>query len=127
MARRLFVTFAFVAVLFGMVQPAFACAGDCCGTGCPTGGSDQTGLASTWAHAGGCCTTVPAVAWLVPIGPRARHAAEPASGAPDVAILPAPLHPLHGAGPACFAISRQRSVFHNNESATYLLTARLRL
>jgi hypothetical protein len=126
-ARRLIVVLAFVAVLFGIVQPALARAGDCCGTGCPTGCSDQTGLASTWTDADGCCATGAAVASLVSIGPRARHAADPASGAPDVAMSPASLHPLHGSSPVPLAISQQRSVIHNNESATYLLTARLRL
>ena len=127
MARRVFITLAFVAVLFGIVQPPLARAGDCCGTGCPADCSDQTGLPSIWTDADGCCATGPAVASWVSIGPRARHTVGPASGGADGAILPAPLHPLHRSSPVCTAISQQRSVLYETGPATYLLTARLRL
>ena len=127
MARRVFITLAFVAVLFGIVQPPLARAGDCCGTGCPADCSDPTALASTWTDADGCCATGPAVASWVSIGPRARHTVDPASGAPGVAILPAALHPLHRSSPVFPAISQQRSVLYETGPATYLLTARLRL
>ena len=129
--RRLFATLAFAAALFGVMQPALACvradcATDCCGTGSPAACTDQAGFAATRIEPKGCCSARPAVTSSASVASRARQHAGHASGSLSPTMPPA-FWTVRLPLAASTTLPQPRIARDRDESAIYLLTARLRL
>lgn len=129
MLRRLIAALGVLVCLFGIVQPAFACATaspDCCPAGTPAGCSDQQLITRAQLELNDCCAARPAFASSVLVTPRGRAAFEHASGSPDP-LIQSPAFSIRPNRSFAQATARPLIFRLTDESLTYLRTARLRL
>ncbi len=125
MVRRLIASLTVWTCLFGMIQPALACApgGDyCCPKGSPAGRIDQATVPAAIAVDDSCCAPQ-AIKSSPCVAAQPRKADQ---GASPPASMGAPVDLLVAQLPTRAALLL-RTDYRRNESLTYLRTARLRL
>lgn len=129
MVRRVMGSLAVTACLFGILQPAFACAttsSGCCPAGSPTSCSSDWLLAPAGTEATECCASRPTSGASALHALRVRHSSPHASGSPDPVIHSSAFAPTQES--AIQPLTRQTPrLYRADQSQTYLRTARLRL
>ena len=120
MFRRLIISMTLVACLLGIVQPALAC--DCCPKGSAPGCIEQS---AAWGiNSNDCCAAAATLVSSPWVTAQTRHALDQATGSPGLFAAPANV-------PIAQQLLHRAPVrlggYRNNESLTYLRTARLRL